>query len=114
MTTTERWVQVGPMDNEKDEGAEGRQEGRDLPKLIATVLYKAPVLVVRIGWPCLMMRRRARKCSKRMRREMVRHGMPPEMAADLAEDFVAEISIRKLVQGMDIPGMGSRWEDDSP
>lgn len=98
----------GPGADEEEDG------GGDTLKLVATVVAKVPVLVIRIGWPVLMMKRRARKCSRRIRRHLEAGGMPPRMAAEMAEAYASEMSVRKLIQSLDIPSLRIRWDDDNP
>lgn len=78
--------------------ANGKEEDR--VKTAATIMATVPQVVVGIGWSVLKMKRRARKSSRQMRRELVRNGMPTDIAARMAEEYAAEFSIRDMMQGL--------------
>lgn len=83
----------------------------DRVKTFATVMATAPKLVVDVGWSFLKLKRRAKKCSLRMRSQLVEEGIPRELARRLADDYAGEFSVRKLISDLDIPGLGAHMRE---
>jgi hypothetical protein len=96
--------EMDPMD--ADEGPD-----EDRVKTAATIVATVPRLVIEVGWSYLMMKRRAKKCAKQLRRSMVEGGMPVHMAKYLADGYAAEISARELIRNLSIPGVDIRVKD---
>lgn len=94
--------------------ASGKDGGSDTPKLLAAMAVKVPLMVIRIGWPYLMMKRRANKCSRRLRKQLVEGGMPPHLAAKMADNYASELSVRKFLANMDFKGFRARVGGDKP
>ncbi len=97
-------MEMDPMDT--DDGPE-----EDKVKTMATIVATVPRLVIEVGWSYLMMKRRAKKCAKQLRRSMVEGGMPEHMAKYLADGYAAEISARKLIRNLSLPGVDVRIKD---
>ena len=103
-----------PEDGDSKMNGTNAGGGDDTPKLLATMAVKVPMMVIRIGWPYLMMKRRANKCSRRLRKQLVEGGMPPRLAAKMADNYASELSIRKFMSNMDFKGFRLRSDDDKP
>jgi len=84
------------------------ETSRDLPKIMASVMATVPTLVFRTGWAYLRMKKRAQKASKQIEREFVSGGIPPEYAEKLAEQYASDLSVRKMMRGVDIPFFDAR------
>jgi len=85
-----------------------KQSSEDLPTIVASVMVTIPPLVFRTGWAYLRMRKRAHKISRKLELEFVSSGIPPEYAERLAEQYAADLSIRSILQRMDVP-FGGVW-----
>ncbi|MCJ7607620.1 MAG: hypothetical protein MUO94_07225 [Thermoplasmata archaeon] len=77
----------------------GMTEDGDVPRIVATVIYKMPVLAVRVGVRYLSMRTHARRASRELRRSMVSEGMPEDLAKQLSDDYAMDLSIGTLMKG---------------
>lgn len=86
-------------------------DGDDRVKTAATLIATIPKLLLDLGWSYLKMKRRAKKCSKSLRRAMVEGGMPEHLAKEIANGYAVEISARKLIRNMGIPGIDIRVRD---
>lgn len=84
------------------------KDSEDLPKIVASVIATIPPLVLRTGAAYLKMRKRAQRASKRMEQELVSGGIPAEYAERLATQFATDLSVRRMIQSMDVPFGGTR------
>ena len=75
-------------------------ERTDTPKVVATVLWSSPGLVLRSGVAYLRMKRLARVSSDRFRASLESSGMPPERARQLSENYGVDLSISKLISSL--------------
>jgi hypothetical protein len=77
----------------------GTTEDGDVPKIVATVIYKMPVLALRVGVQYLSMRTHARRASRDFRRSMVSEGMPEDLAKRLSDEYAMDLSLGTLMKG---------------
>lgn len=89
----------------------GEDEGEDRVKTVATIMATVPKLVIGVGWSYLKLKRQANRCSREMERKLVAEGMPKEFASRLADNFAVEISVRKFISKMKLPGVNIRIFD---
>jgi hypothetical protein len=73
------------------------EEKTDLPKLVATLGTKLPILTIRVGVSYLRMKRRANKASRVFTAELEREGLPSDLARKLGRTYESDISIRKFL-----------------
>lgn len=73
----------------------------DMPRVVATMMWKAPGLVLRGGFAYLRIKRRAKRSSRHFMRGLVRGGMPPEIARSLSHKYTTKLSIKRLIGGLD-------------
>jgi hypothetical protein len=106
-TSTERC----PRDPVVEVDSMGEDEGEDMVKTVATIVATAPKLVIAVGWSYLKLKRQANRCSREMERKLVAEGMPKEFASRLADNFAVEISVRKFISKMKLPGVKIRIHD---
>jgi len=59
----------------------------DVPKMVASIMVQAPPLVLKLGFTYLTMKRRARKCARKMEAMMTASGMPEELAHRLSTKY---------------------------
>ncbi|UCC92415.1 MAG: hypothetical protein JSW25_07005 [Thermoplasmata archaeon] len=76
----------------------------EIPKLVATVLAKSPVLLLKVSWRYLRMKKRAQRAERTFRQRLEASGMDRETAARFAETYGSAVSIRKLLKETGIPG----------
>lgn len=69
----------------------------DIPKIMATVGVKIPMLAVRLGVSYLRLKRRANKASKTFVAELESGGMPSDYARKLGQAYGSDISVRKFL-----------------
>jgi hypothetical protein len=72
----------------------------DVPKRVAAVSYKMPVLVARVSVQYLSMRARAGRASREFRRSMVSEGMPEDLAKQLADDYAMDLSLGNILKSL--------------
>jgi len=68
----------------------------DLPKVVASIMWTAPGLVLRSGFAYLRMKSSAKKSSQRFMDGLVKGGMSPEMARRLSEKYAVELRARRF------------------
>ena len=69
----------------------------DIPKTVAVIMVTIPSLVLRTGFVYLRTKRRARKGAKRAMKGMIEHGVPPELAKRLADQYEEQLSLRNIM-----------------
>jgi len=89
----------------------GEDQDEDMVKTVATVIATVPKLVIGVGWSYLKLKRQAGRCSREMERKLVAEGMPKEFASRLADKFATEISIKRFISKMDLPGVRIKIHD---
>lgn len=72
----------------------------NVPKIVATVMWEAPGLVLRGGFAYLRIKRRAKSSSRHFMRGLVRGGMPPEVARSLSQKYAPKLSIKGFIGGL--------------
>ncbi len=70
----------------------------DKVKVLANIIARAPMLVLRVGIAYLRMKRRANKTSKIFEKGLLSRGMPPEMARRLAYSYEGDLSVRRMLR----------------
>lgn len=75
-----------------------RETKPDLPKVVATLGTKVPVLTLRLGFSYLRLKGRANRASRTFVSELERSGVPSEHAKRLGEAYASDISIRKFMR----------------
>ncbi|MBN1678206.1 MAG: hypothetical protein JW880_06665 [Candidatus Thermoplasmatota archaeon] len=80
----------------------------DMPKVIATIMWTSPGLVLRSGFAYLRMRKMARRSSQQFMDALIRGGIPPEMARQLSDKYAVDLSVKRLVGGLRISGADTR------
>lgn len=80
-----------------------------MPKIVATVMWTAPGLVIKTGFAYLRMRRDLRKSAQIFYDGMIDAGMPLDQAARLREKYENDLSTRGFVKslGITLPGGSS-------
>jgi hypothetical protein len=61
-------------------------------------------MVVKLGFTFLRYKRKCRKAGKVFRRQLVRGGLPPDVARRLASTYEEALSIRRLVRDLGSTG----------
>lgn len=74
-------------------------EESDTPKVVATIMWTSPGLVLRSGLAYLRMKRLARESSDRFRSSLESSGMPPERARQLSDEYGTDLSISRFMGG---------------
>lgn len=69
----------------------------DIPKIVAAVGVKVPMLVVRLGVSYLRLKRRANRASRTFVAELESGGMPSDYARKLGQAYGSDISVRKFL-----------------
>lgn len=72
----------------------------ELPKVVASIMWAIPGLVLRSGFAYLRMKRRAKRSSRDFMKGLMKGGMPPEMARALSEKYAMKLSIRSFIGGL--------------
>ncbi|MEM2891157.1 MAG: hypothetical protein QXJ32_01430 [Thermoplasmata archaeon] len=81
-----------------------KTEGEDdLPTIVAAITLALPSVALRTGLAYLRMKRRARRVSRIIERNLVANGVPREAAQKLAESVNQDISIRALAARFGAP-----------
>jgi hypothetical protein len=75
-------------------------EDEDLPRVMATVIWSVPPLVLRLGTTYLKMRLDAKRAGQLFYRELIDGGMPKEAAQELRDEYVSTLDIRRLMKEM--------------
>lgn len=73
-----------------------RERKPDIPKMVATVGVRIPVLTVRLGVSYLRLKRKARKASDEFARQLEHEGVPHALARELGDAYGSELSLRKF------------------
>ncbi len=74
------------------------EQKTDLPKVVAAIGTKIPLLTIRLGVSYLRLKGRANRASKAFVTELERGGMPPLEAKRLGQTYASDISIRKFLK----------------
>jgi hypothetical protein len=72
----------------------------DGPRIVATMMWEAPGLVLRGGFAYLRIKRQAKRSSRHFMRGLVRGGMSPEVARSLSQKYATRLSIRRFIGGL--------------
>jgi len=72
----------------------------DIPRVVATMVWEAPGLVLRGGFAYLRIKGQAKKSSRHFMRGLLRGGMPPELARSLSQKYTTKLGIRRFIGGL--------------
>ena len=70
----------------------------DIPKFVAALGTRVPMLAIRLGVSYLRLKGRANKASKAFVSELERGGMPSEHAKRLGAAYASDVSLRKFMR----------------
>ncbi len=73
------------------------ENGEDKVKVVASVMAYAPVLVIRLGFAYLRLKRRVRKTSRSFEKGLISRGMPHELAHRLTLSYEGDFRTRTLL-----------------
>lgn len=81
-------------------------EKQDVPKILATIIWSSPGLVIGTGFAYLRLRRDLHRSARVFYRGMIDAGMPVEEAQRLKEKYENDLSTHGLVKslGNSFPG----------
>lgn len=69
---------------------------QDTPKIVATIIWEIPNIVLRVGVAYLRLRRDSRRATREFRKGMEAEGLPPALAERLAKSYSSDLSLRSL------------------
>jgi len=69
-------------------------------RMVPVLMVEIPKMVFRFGVPFLRMKKRAQKAESHFRTGLIQSGMPPELARELSDQYAKDLSIRRIVSGM--------------
>ena len=85
------------------------RQKEDVPKIVATIVWSMPGLVLGTGFAYLRMRKDLQKSARVFYQSMVDSGMPVEQAQRLREKYESGLSTHGLMKtlGISLPGGSS-------
>lgn len=72
----------------------------ELVRMVPVLMVEVPRMVLKFGVPFLRMKKRAQKAERYFRAGLIESGMPSELARELSDQYAKDLSIRRIVSGM--------------
>jgi hypothetical protein len=82
-------------------------------KMVPVLMVEIPKMVLKLGVPFLRMKKRVQKAERQFRTGLEESGMPPELARELSDQYAKDLSIRRIISGMQGSAMFKpfNWRD---
>jgi len=77
----------------------------EIVKMVPVLMVEIPKMALKLGVPFLRMKKRVQKAERQFRTGLEESGMPPGLARELSDQYAKDLSIRRIVSGMQASGM---------